>query len=100
MRRSAVLFAIMKILFAYVTKQASLMRRSTVLSLPLRLAIPGLSVYHFLSTVTQSLETESKQQWPYSQHSISLKPKNGSCNLECSYLGNLSSLTLYNSPAY
>ncbi len=31
----------MKLLFPFVTKQASLMRRSTVLSLSLKLVLPG-----------------------------------------------------------
>jgi hypothetical protein len=35
------LLFILKILFSYVTKQAALMRRSTVLSLPFQLAFPG-----------------------------------------------------------
>jgi hypothetical protein len=35
------LLFILKILFTYVTQQATLMRRSTVLSLPLQLVFPG-----------------------------------------------------------
>jgi len=35
------LISILKILFTFVAKQATLMRRSTVLSLPLQLVFPG-----------------------------------------------------------
>jgi hypothetical protein len=34
----------MKILFTYVTRQATFIRRSTVLSLPLQLAFPALNI--------------------------------------------------------
>ncbi len=38
------LLLILKLLFTFFTKQATLMRRSTVLSLPLKLKIPGLDL--------------------------------------------------------
>ncbi len=51
---------ILKILFTFVTKQTSLMRRSTVLSFPLQLGFSGLWVHAYLSvTMTLSIMTFS-----------------------------------------
>jgi hypothetical protein len=45
------LLFIMKILFKCFTKQATVLRRSTVLSLPLKLVFPGLSLESLPSLV-------------------------------------------------
>jgi hypothetical protein len=45
----------LKILFAFVTKQATLMRRSTVLSLPLQIVFPAPGLTRRDKTVQNSL---------------------------------------------
>jgi hypothetical protein len=50
------LLLILKILSTYFAKQATLMRRSTVLSLPPQLAFPGLSFFFFSVKKVDSAE--------------------------------------------
>jgi hypothetical protein len=58
------LFLVLKILFTFVTKQPNLIRRSTVLSLPLPLAFPA-QAYQNRKTQPRSLNNEQSSKSEY-----------------------------------
>ncbi len=85
------LFSILNILFTFVKKQSALTRRSTVLSLPLQLVFLGLNFKVVKFECPWNIKVNislafykwlTNIQWPYSQHFIYSKLKDGPNKLE------------------